>query len=97
MIIFISHITEEATLALTLKEWIESTFLGEISVFVSTGPEDITAGNQWFNTIENALDDTKVLLVLCSKESIVRPWINFEAGAGWIKKNTCNSVMSWWS
>jgi len=27
----------------------------------------------------------QIELILCSKDSVKRPWINFEAGAGWIK------------
>jgi hypothetical protein len=36
--------------------------------------------------VERALVDAKVLLVICSASSIRQPWINFEAGCGWIKK-----------
>ena len=31
MIVFISHISEEAPLALVLKEWIENSFLGKLT------------------------------------------------------------------
>ena len=34
MKVFISHIAEEAALASVLKDWIESTFLGQVDVFV---------------------------------------------------------------
>jgi len=36
MKVFISHISEEKELAFVLKEWIETTFLGQLSVFVSS-------------------------------------------------------------
>ena len=86
MSVFISHISEEAPLALTLKEWIERTFLGQWMVFVSSDPDSIPAGKRWLDEIDSALDSAKVLVILCSPASIKRPWINFEAGCGWIKR-----------
>ncbi len=85
MQIFISHISEEKSLALVLKEWLESTFLGQCKVFVSSDPEDIPAGTKWLDKINGAMDDSKLLIILYSPQSKLRPWINFEAGCGWIK------------
>ncbi|MBN1255479.1 MAG: toll/interleukin-1 receptor domain-containing protein [Deltaproteobacteria bacterium] len=85
MAVFISHITEEATVAKTLKDWIESTFLGKVKVFVSSDSDDIPAGDQWFDDVDKALDESQVMIILCSPVSITRPWINFEAGYAWIK------------
>jgi len=86
MNIFISHITEEASLAIVLKEWLESTFAGHAEVFVSSDLRDIPAGAKWLEEIDRALDDSAVMLLLCSPASISRPWVNFEAGCGWIKR-----------
>ena len=83
---FISHIAEEASLALVLKKWIEIAFLGQVEVFVSSDGDDISGGDQWFLQIEDALADARILLVICSPVSVDKPWINFESGAGWIKK-----------
>ena len=85
MHIFISHISEEKSLALVLKDWLESTFLGQCKVFVSSDPDDIPAGTKWLDKINNALDDSKLLVILYSPQSKLRPWINFEAGCGWTK------------
>lgn len=84
--IFISHINEEAPLASTLKEWLESTFPGMCKVFVSSDPSDLPVGTKWLDCIDCALRDAEVLLVLCSPASLPRPWINFEAGCAWMKK-----------
>ncbi|HET8865502.1 MAG TPA: toll/interleukin-1 receptor domain-containing protein [Gracilimonas sp.] len=86
MTVFISHITEEAKTADVLKNWLESTFLGSINVFVSSAPDDIGLGDKWLEKIDGALSDAKCLIVICSMKSINRPWINFETGAAWIKK-----------
>ena len=98
MKIFISHIHEETSLAKVLKEWISSTFLGMIEIFVSSDPDDIPAGSQWLEKIENSISNADILIILCSPESINRPWINFETGCCWIKKRSiipiCHSGLS---
>ena len=84
MQIFISHISEENPLALVMKDWLESSF-PQIKVFVSSDPDDIPAGTKWLNKIGDALKDSTLLIILYSPQSTLRPWINFEAGCGWIK------------
>ena len=84
--VFITHISEEAAIALALKKWIESTFLGEHEVFVSSDTDDIPAGSKWLEKVDNALGNAKLLIILCSPASIKRPWVNFEAGCGWEKE-----------
>ena len=86
MKIFISHIHEESKLALVLKDWIESTFAGQCVVFVSSDVDDIPAGSKWLDQIDSALGDSKVFITMCSPNSIIRPWINFETGCAWIKQ-----------
>jgi len=86
MKVFISHISEEKELAIVLKEWIETTFLGQLSVFVSSDPQSIPAGDKWREDLTSALDESKLLIILYSPLSKTRPWISFEAGCGWIKK-----------
>jgi hypothetical protein len=85
-IIFISHISEEADLANAFKSAITKDFLGLPQVFVSSDTESIGAGNNWLTSIESALAEARILLILCSSASIRRPWIQFEAGAAWMRK-----------
>jgi hypothetical protein len=85
MKIFLSHIHEEAPLALVIKDWIESSFSGLSHVFVSSDIKDLPAGLRWLNEISDALDESHSYIVLCSPHSIRRPWINFETGCAWIK------------
>jgi hypothetical protein len=83
--VFISHIAEETSIAEVLKDWIESTFLGQCEVFASSDRENLPAGNNWIGEIDKALDSAVAFLVLCSPASLMRPWINFQTGWGWIK------------
>jgi hypothetical protein len=83
--IFISHIHEEEQLAHALKAFIEDSFLRTIDVFASSQDDSIRLGDDWNERIKQSLLNCDLLIVLCSPVSVTRPWINFEAGAGWIK------------
>ena len=86
MKIFISHIMEETALALSFKDWIESSFGGQCDVFLSCDRDDIPAGTEWLDKLEAVYGESIILIVLCSPASISRPWITFETGCGWIKR-----------
>ena len=53
---------------------------------MSSDDSDMPPGVKWLERIDNKLNSSNLFLVICSKSSIERPWINFEAGAGWIKE-----------
>lgn len=84
-VIFISHVKEEANLARILKSYLEDAFLDMVDIFVSSDSKSIAAGDPWLDKIEDALRNASLALILCSQKSISRPWINFEAGAIWIR------------
>lgn len=79
--IFISHIGEEASIALLLKGLLTSTFK-DVPVFVSSDFESIRTGDEWYDKIVENARTAKVVIVLLSKQSMNKPWINFEAGIG---------------
>jgi len=85
-IVFISHISEEKELAIKTKELIESSFLGMIEVFVSSDEHSVSLGQKWLDNITQSLKTCAIEIILCSPKSITRPWVNFEAGAGWIRE-----------
>lgn len=87
-LVFLSHITEEAELAGLFKAEIERVFLGMIDVFVSSDNASISLGNNWLDRITEGLRSAHAIMLLCSPASITRPWINFEAGAGWARNIT---------
>jgi len=95
--VFISHISIETALAQTLKERLERDFLGMLDVFVSSDQSTIGAGAKWLEEVERALKRADLQIVLASKESVGRPWVNFEAGAVWLRGipviPTCHSGM----
>jgi len=83
--VFISHITEESKLAQIFKDHLAKDFIGMVDVFVSSDNVSISAGSKWLNDVDEALKTAQVELILCSSDSVKRPWTNFEAGAGWVK------------
>jgi hypothetical protein len=83
--ILISHISDEALIALLLKDFIESTFLGQAEVLLSSNSGDSGVGDKWLVGLDGALTSADLLLVLCSPKSIRQPWIHFEFGCAWTK------------
>ena len=60
-------------------------FLGMLETFVSSDTQSIHAGDEWLVSVRKALEQCAMLVVLCSPDSVHRPWINFEAGAAWMR------------
>lgn len=83
--VFISHISNETELAQILKRHLAKDFLNFFDIFVSSDGKSIKAGSKWLERLGQALEETQIEIILCSKESVGRPWVNFEAGAGWIR------------
>jgi len=73
-------------MAAKLKAALARDFLQMLDVFVSSDGESISAGDDWLKSIDDALEQSALMLILCSPSSIRRPWINFEAGAAWMRK-----------
>lgn len=92
-LVFISHITEEQELAAVIKdEIIETNLLGCVDVFVSSDSRVNSGGQSWLKNIEDALQRATVFIILASPQSINRPWINIEAGAGWVRQLQANAA-----
>jgi hypothetical protein len=80
--IFISHIGEEREIAFVLKKWLKLAFGDDLKVFISSDYESIRSGADWLVQIIDTVKNSRVVIVLCSSDSITRPWINYEAGLG---------------
>ncbi|MDX6679779.1 MAG: hypothetical protein QOE31_3831 [Solirubrobacteraceae bacterium] len=81
--IFVSHVHEDAAVALWLQQQLRIGFVGGIGVFVSS-ERTAQAGRQWLRSIEEELQRCDVLVALCSRYSVHRPWVNFELGGAWV-------------
>jgi TIR domain len=85
-VVFISHIHSEANIAVWLKEKTSDLLLDGIEFFVSSDRQSIVGGDRWLSKIEEAIGRAAMVLVLCTKDSVLRPWVNFEAGGAWMAK-----------
>lgn len=77
--IFISHDSNDETIAVELKSFLENIFLNS-TVYVSG--RDLKGGQTWIENIKLSLKTSQVIISLISKESINNNWIYFETGAG---------------
>ena len=80
-----SFIHEEEYDVSQVRYFIHSVLGYAIESFMSSDQSIIYAGEDWMDKIFTELKSAKVLLSMLSPTSITRPWINFEAGAAWMK------------
>jgi hypothetical protein len=80
--VFISHIGEERPVALRLQQLLESALSPKPPVFVSSDYDSIKTGEEWYRAILDGLRRSQVVIILLSRQSVDRRWINFEAGFG---------------
>ena len=83
--IFISHISGEADMAALLRQLIDEDFPGRVEFFTSTDVGSINTGADWLKAITKAIDRARAVIVLCSRDSVHKPWVQFELGAAWIR------------
>lgn len=84
MKVFISHYSLEKKLAESLSNWLEDNLKG-VEIFCSSRPGEI-AGEKWRDKIIKEAKENELQIALLSPESIVNPWIQFEAGLASAKK-----------
>lgn len=79
--IFLSHAQADSDNAKKLKDWLISTFDNKVQVFASSDWQSIEPGKDWYETIDHALRDCTLGIILLTETSIQRPWVNYELGA----------------
>src|SRR5688572_27113458 len=82
--VFISHASEDSDVANAARREIESRLKLADEVFLSSDPTQIVAGENWLTRIEDEIRSSAVVILLLSRRSVRRPWVNFEAGAAWL-------------
>ena len=86
MQLFLSYIEQEESLAIAFKGFLESAFVQQCEVFISS--ENIPLGDDWLVTLKAKIKNSEIILCLCSRTSVTHPWINFEVGCGSILDKT---------
>jgi len=82
--IFISFIHEEETVAKALQRFLQNYLGKEQEVFLSSDEWKVYAGEIWLQRIREELESASIVILLLSRTSVSRPWVNFEAGAAWL-------------
>lgn len=82
--IFISRIDEHKDIADKLKEFLLKIFPENVDIFVASDPANITFSQDWFDRIKSGITNCNFMIILCTPDSVKKPWINFEAGAAMI-------------
>lgn len=82
--IFISRIDEHKEIAEKLKEYFQQIFPDRVDIFVANDPYSISFSDDWFVKIKTGIKTCDLMIILCTPDSVKRPWINFEAGAATI-------------
>ena len=80
--VFISHIAEEKVIALRLQRLLQGALSPLVPIFVSSDYKSIESGEKSNDAILDGLKRSQVVIVLISRDSVDRRWINFEAGFG---------------
>lgn len=68
----------------TMKALLEHELKLDKEVFMVTDPNQLRAGDDWLTVVKDGLSSAGVVLLMLSRRSIKKPWVNFEAGAGWL-------------
>jgi hypothetical protein len=82
--IFISFIHEEEAVADALQRFLKEQLGHDADMFLSSDKWQIFAGELWLERIRDELKNASVVILMMSKRSVERPWVNFEAGAAWL-------------
>ena len=82
--VFISFIHEEEEYAERIHVFIREVLGTAVTSFLASDRYQVLAGDLWLEKIKEELDQAEILVLMLSKSSVKRPWVNFEAGAAWI-------------
>ena len=83
--VFISFVHEDEKVAESVQRYITEQLKLTGDVFLSSDQWQVFAGEVWLDRIKGELTEAEVVILMLSKRSVDRPWVNFEAGAAWLR------------
>ncbi len=96
--IFISHASEDASLAAALQQLIEAALKSppkERLIFCSSDVGIIEGGADWYEAIIRAIRESRICLTLMTPTSVHKPWVLYESGAAYaIYRSKSNRLIS---
>jgi hypothetical protein len=82
--VFISFVHEDQRVAEAVQQYLKTKLNLDEPAFLSSDTWQVFAGERWLERIVAELTVAKVVILMLSKRSIERPWVNFEAGGAWL-------------
>ena len=82
---FFSHSSHDKAALLKLKGLFLAKTGGSIDVFMSSDGQSISFGKNWVHSVEQALEQTKLMLVFVTPSSLRSSWLHFESGFAYSK------------
>jgi TIR domain len=95
--IFISFVHEDESVASAVKRLLEEALQESpvqespgalVAAFMSSDQSQVYAGEPWLDKITTALREAEIVLLMFSRRSVGRPWVNFEAGGAMLLGKT---------
>jgi hypothetical protein len=86
--VFISFVHEDEKVAHSVQRYLVDMLGPKAGVFISSDRWQIFAGENWLARIESVLSAARVVVLMLSRRSVKRPWVNFEAGRAWLTNKT---------
>lgn len=83
--IFFSHSSKDRDLILPIKNKLSDITSNVIKIFMSSDGQSIPFGNNWVHKIEEGLQESKVMFVFITQNSINNAWVYFESGYAYSK------------
>jgi hypothetical protein len=82
--LFESFVHEDEKVAAAVQDLLQTELDLREDVFLSSDTSQIFAGDPWLPKIKEALSAATIVILMLSRRSVARPWVNFEAGAAWL-------------
>ena len=83
--VFFSHSSKDKDLVLLIKNKVENITKKTINIFMSSDGQSIPFGTNWIHKIEDGLNESKIMFVFVTNNSIDSGWIYFESGFAYSK------------
>lgn len=84
-IVFFSHSSRDRQVLKLLKEKFSERVGGVVEIFLSSDGQSIPLGRNWVHRIEEALNESKLLVIFVTPNSVGSSWVLFEAGFAYAK------------
>jgi hypothetical protein len=86
--LFVSFVHEDEKVASAVQGVLQTELDLREEVFLASDKSQIYAGDLWLQKIKEALSAAEIVILMLSRRSVARPWVNFEAGAAWLANKT---------